>query len=201
MAALGYGVTELPGVYRSDNIYVTHITLLVLNDLRDEPHNALVKAFASRKAEKAKAFGLLRRFWQLSSELLLMLEVLQTIWSLPEGATMNEILTPERVMEIGEEWKQIFLRNLSPEELDAYINPEYKRSLLTAGREEGREEGESALCKTIEQILQRRFEHVPTDVKLLLQHCTLIQLQELVNPALDTVDLDAFLAYIPRRAP
>ena len=58
----------------------------MLNELRDEPHNALLKAFASRQREKAKAFRLLRRFWQLSTELLLIFDVLQTIWSLPEGA-------------------------------------------------------------------------------------------------------------------
>ena len=62
LAALEYATTDLPGVYRSDNLYVAHITILVLNQLRDEPHNALVKAFASRQQEKAKAFRLLRRF-------------------------------------------------------------------------------------------------------------------------------------------
>ncbi|MEZ4864635.1 MAG: hypothetical protein R3C14_25215 [Caldilineaceae bacterium] len=60
---------------------------------------------------------------------------------------MNKVLTPERVMEIREEWKRIFLKNLSPKDLDAYLNPEYKRALLTAGREEGREEGRIRLVQ------------------------------------------------------
>ena len=106
---------------------------------------------------------------------------------------MQEILTPERVREIGEEWKQIFLRNLSPEELDAYIDPAYKRSLLTAGREEGREEGEfTALCRTIKQILQRRFGDLPTTISASLRQHSLADLNKLVNLALDAAHLDEF---------
>jgi hypothetical protein len=190
LATFGYRVTDLPGVYRSDNIYVAHITLLVLNELRDEPHNALVKAFASRPAEKAKAFGLLRRFWQLSAELLLMLEVLQTIWSLPEGATMNEILTPERVMAIGEEWKRIFLSHVSPEDLDAYLNPEYKDAILKAGK-----------IETIERILQRRLGEIPAIVRDRLSQCALDALNDLVNPALDAETWAEFMVALPKQAP
>lgn len=198
LAAFGYEATELPGVYRSQNIYVAHITLLVLNELRDEPHNALVKAFASRQREKAKAFRLLRRFWRLSAELLLMFEVLQAIWSLPEGATMNEILTPERVIEIGQEWKRILLSDLPPEELDAYINPEYKRALLNSGRQEGREEGKLALCHTLEQILQRRLGAVPPTVSARLRQCTPHELNALTNPALDATTWAEFIAALPK---
>jgi len=148
LTSFEYQVTDVPGIYRSPNIYVAHLPL-------------------------------------------------KTIWSLPEGASMNEILTPERVMEIGEEWKQIFLRHLSPEELDAYIDPAYKRSLLTAGREEGREEGEfNALARTIIQILQRRFGDVPPTLSNTLQQSTLARLNELVNAALDAATLDEFQAQL-----
>ena len=133
LVTFGYEATELPGVYRSENIYVAHITLLVLNQLRDESHNALVKAFASRAQEKAKAFRLLRRFWRLSTELLLMFEVLQTIWSLPEGATMNEILTPERVLEIGQEWKRILIQHTPKAELKELLSTELKQELIEQG--------------------------------------------------------------------
>lgn len=194
LAAFGYAPTAQPGVYQSQNVLATEIILLVLNELSPAPHNALVKAFASRKQEKAKAFALLRQFWRLSTELLLMFEVLQTLWSLPEGATMQEILTPERVMAIGEEWMQIFLRNLSPEQLNAYLDPAYKQTLLSAGREEGREE---ALCHTIEQILGRRLGNLPPVVSERLEACTLAQLNTLVNPALDAATWDEFVAALP----
>lgn len=109
---------------------------------------------------------------------------------------MNEILTPERVMEIGEEWKRIFLHNLSPEEIDAYINPEYKQNVI----EQGIEQGEIVMSRTIEQILQRRFGSIPDVVTALLTQCKLAELNDLVNPALDAVDLAAFLSHLPRKA-
>ena len=59
-----------------------------------EPHNAFVKAFASRPAQKAKALATIRQQTDLSDELLGYFEVLRTLWSLPEGAVMNELLTP-----------------------------------------------------------------------------------------------------------
>ena len=67
LAELGFVKTELPGVLRSENIYVRHVTLLILNQLSDTPHNAFVKTFASRQAEKRKAFGLLNSFTGLST--------------------------------------------------------------------------------------------------------------------------------------
>ena len=201
LAAFGYEKTELPGVYRSPNIYVAHITLLALNELRDEPHNALVKAFASRSKEKAKAFRLLRRFWKLSAELLLLLKILQAVWALPEGATMSEILTPERVLELGQEWKRLLLSDLPPEELDAYVNPDYKRALLNSGREEGREEGEKlGKLETLAHILQHRLGEMPATVSERLSHCTVNELNALVNPALDATTWAEFLVALPKAA-
>jgi hypothetical protein len=43
-----YKLAEQSGVYRSDNVMLETLPLLVLNELRDEPHNAFVKSFASR---------------------------------------------------------------------------------------------------------------------------------------------------------
>jgi len=117
----GYEQTDLPGFYRSNIIYARHIPLLVLNQLRDEPHNALTKIFASRKKEKAKAFLSLQKLEGLPSELLNVLEALWTLWSLPEGTNMNEILTPERVLEMSKEWKSFMFQQLSAEEADIYL--------------------------------------------------------------------------------
>jgi hypothetical protein len=62
LTELGFVQTDLPGVMRGENIYVHHVTLLILNQLRDMPHNAFVKTFASRQVEKRKAFALLNNF-------------------------------------------------------------------------------------------------------------------------------------------
>lgn len=106
---------------------------------------------------------------------------------------------------VNPDYKRTLLSNLPPEELDAYINPDYKRTLLTAGREagreEGREEGEAALCNTLEQILQRRLGAVPPSVSDQLRQYTLGELNSLVNAALDAATWAEFLAALPTPAP
>ncbi|MCE7980680.1 MAG: hypothetical protein DYG89_05765 [Caldilinea sp. CFX5] len=44
----------------------------------------------------------------------------------------------------------------------------------------------------IEQILQRRLGDIPPTVRDRLRHCTLTQLNTLVNPALDAATWDEF---------
>ncbi len=124
LQAFGYVETSLLGVLHSNQ---------VINELRDVPHNAFVKAFASRTTQKEKAFSQIERIGQLSSELLTYFEVLRVIWSLPEGANMNEVLTPERVLEIGEEWTRMLIQNLSEEKLNELIAPEYKQGFIEQG--------------------------------------------------------------------
>ena len=41
-----------PGVYHSKNTFLEDILLILLNELSDEPHNAWIKCFASKKKEK-----------------------------------------------------------------------------------------------------------------------------------------------------
>lgn len=141
LSAFEYGHTDVSGICGSANIYVAHIQILILNQLEDEPYNALVKTFASRMPEKNKAFNLLRQFWTLSSDLSTLLEALRIAWSLPEGAIMDSIFTPERVLEMGEIWKQTLLESLSDDELESYINPTYKKKVLNQGIEQGIEQG------------------------------------------------------------
>ena len=197
LAAFEYTATDLPGVYRSTNRYVGHVTLLVLNQLRAEPWNALVKTFASRRSEKNKAFALLQKSWQLPLELSVMLDGLQTIWSVAEEIKMSEALTIERVMQIGEESKRLLLRHLSPEELDAYINPDYKRKLQSEGIEQGIEQGKLAMYRTLSEILKHRLGEMPTAIDEQLRACTLVQLNTLVNPALDATTWEEFAAALP----
>lgn len=60
LEAFGYEASEQAGVYYSTQALGQHIPLVVLNELSDAPHNAYVKAFASRAREKAKAFSAIR---------------------------------------------------------------------------------------------------------------------------------------------
>jgi len=193
LADFEYTATDLPGVYHSTNRYVEHVTLLVLNQLRAEPWNALVKTFASRRSEKNKAFVLLQEAWQLPLELSMMLDGLQTIWAVAEEIKMSEALTIERVMQIGKESKRLLLRHLSPEELDAYLSPDYKRKLQREGIEQG-------IYRTLSEILRRRLGAMPLAVDERLRVCTLAQLNTLVNPALDAATWEEFAAHLPALA-
>ncbi len=52
----GYRETKYCGVYKSDHAVISRADLLVLNELSDEPHNAPLKCFASRRSEIQKAY-------------------------------------------------------------------------------------------------------------------------------------------------
>jgi hypothetical protein len=141
LASFGYTLSALPGVYTNAEELLNHIPLLVLNGLSDDAHNAFVKAFASRPAQKAKALATIRQQTDLSDELLGYFEVLRTLWSLPEGAAMNEVLTPERVVEIGREWKRILFQHATADELNEMLSPESKQKLNERGVQQAFNEG------------------------------------------------------------
>ena len=65
----GYQATEQAGIYRSDNIFIKELPLILLNELSDEAHNVFFKLFASRMTVKRSAVRSLRRWWlaQLSA--------------------------------------------------------------------------------------------------------------------------------------
>lgn len=155
LESFGYTLSSLPGVYTNAQELLNHIPLLVLNELRDEAHNAFVKAFASRPAQKAKALATIRQQTELSDELLGYFEVLRTLWALPEGATMNEILTPERVVEIGREWKRILFQHATADELKEMLSPESKQKLI-----------EQEVERSIEQRLEQGINQKTRDIVL-----------------------------------
>ena len=136
----GYVESTVPGLFHSEQVLSKHVPLIVLNKLSNEPYNVFVKAFGSNGTQKRKAFDLLRQMQLLPKPLLAYFDGLRTIWSLPEGVNMDEILTPERVMEYGERWLET-LQTLPPETLDAIVPAEYKQSVLQQGRERGIEQG------------------------------------------------------------
>lgn len=72
-----------------------------------------------------------------------------------------------------------------------------KQEILQKGIEKGIEKGRVAFQSTIEQLLRTRFGNVSTEISAALTNCTLDQLQSLINPALDSPDLEAFLAKVP----
>jgi hypothetical protein len=130
---LGYRATAWPGVYRSRKVLVQRIMLISLNELANLPHNAFFKCFASRRAEKRKAFATLKQAslvpW-ITTPLNWFLEGLWKYWfAITERGdeTMQTELTPEQVTKMGKQWGEmwgeIFLSRLTIEERLAGVEP------------------------------------------------------------------------------
>ena len=102
------------------------VSLLVLNELSDRPHNAYIKCFASRMKEKKAAFRMLKRqnIGSFSLKLLWLFQGLWNHWFSKGGDLMNQELTPEQVIEMGKMWGDVYLSTLNPEELLKKFGPE-----------------------------------------------------------------------------
>jgi hypothetical protein len=121
----GYKPAEQPGVYRSDNAMLEAFPLLVLNELRDEPHNVFVKSFASRYLARKAALETLRGvgLQAFSPTVQTVLSLIWRQWTMNTGEMELEI-TPEQIIELSKQWQQIMLASLSPEEVLPYFKPE-----------------------------------------------------------------------------
>ncbi len=118
LAEYGYEeVMGLPGVYRSRYPMVSRVTVLMLNELRDEPHNAFMKCFASRATEKRKAFRALMGmgFSVLSNSLWMFLAGLRRAM-LGRGDEEMKVITPDDVMALGKQMQEMLLESMSVEE-------------------------------------------------------------------------------------
>ena len=114
----GWHPADKPGIYKSRNPLAESVTLLLLNELADTPHNAWLRCFASRKQEKKSAFATLmgRGFSSFSHQLQWFLEGLLHHWFATGGENMETEITPDDVMWIGKKWQQAVLSGLRPEE-------------------------------------------------------------------------------------
>ena len=113
------------GVYRSPLPLLRRIWLLVLNELPASPHNAFVKLFASRDQEREAASAALDAATATDSPPVQDYVMgLQRTLALKGEHSMTEILTPEKIMEIGEEIRQRVLETATPEEKLAGLDPE-----------------------------------------------------------------------------
>lgn len=124
LAEWGYRERQ-DGVYRSPLPLLRRIWLLVLNDLPPSPNNAFVKLFASRGPERAAAYAALDSPTITESVPLhaYMMGLQQTLELKGEG-DMAELLTPDRIMKIGEEIRQRVLETATPEEKLAGLGPQ-----------------------------------------------------------------------------
>ncbi len=130
----GYRRTEKNGVYRSGNALLKKIAILSLNELSNAPHNAFVKCFASRKAQKKSAFDALRHqgLEAFHVRFQWFMEGLWHYWFTVKGINMKPTeLTPEQVTEFGRIWTETILASLPIEEVLARYKPEEILSAFT----------------------------------------------------------------------
>ncbi len=128
---LGYLPTELAGVYQSQSHVMEEVLLLVANELANEPHNALVKCFASRSEEQKKAFDQLEKGvqqWGLP-KLENFLSGLYKYYAIKRKELMKYEMTPDDVAELGKVFGSRFLASLSPEERLEGLSPEDQEKL------------------------------------------------------------------------
>ena len=122
----GWGYEEMQkGVYRSPLPLLRRVWLLALNDLPPTPHNAFVKLFASREQEREAAFGALAvPEVTISPQLHAYVFGLQETLEVKGESNMAEMLTPDKIMEIGEKIRQRVLETATPEEKLAGLDPQ-----------------------------------------------------------------------------
>ncbi len=120
--AYGYDNMLYPGVYNSQNRYEKRIQLISLNELADEPYNAVFKLFATHRKEKQKAFELLEQSRNVASIPPGLKSLLSGLLTLGEQ-DMNQELTPEQVREIGQIWGKAYLSTVPLKERLAGANP------------------------------------------------------------------------------
>ena len=122
------------GVYRSQLPLLRRVWLLVLNELDPQPHNAYVKIFASRAEERETAFALLdipvvEETADLQSYILGLRSTMEAIGE----SQMSQELTPEKIMEIGEQVREFVLETTKPENVGETLR---RRILETTSPEE-----------------------------------------------------------------
>ena len=131
----GYKIRVQPGVYKSDQIMLNHITLISLNELPDELHNAWTTCLASKKRKRLKAFQILKSqgFKFISNEFKWFLSDLwQGISTIGDDDMALNNLSPQEIEDFGKMWGDVLLptipleerlKGLKPEERLVGINP------------------------------------------------------------------------------
>lgn len=132
----GYQTTQQAGVWVNRYPILTDVTLLLLNDLSDAPHNLPLKCFASKQREKRKAYHAIHHnhLPDMSEELEY---TLMGLWALlsNEGhlfMSNKPVLTPDAVKQLGKQYIQHIISRLPAEERLAGLPAEERLAGLPA---------------------------------------------------------------------
>jgi hypothetical protein len=121
----GYHIQVQPGVYQSDNIAFSHITLISLNELPDKLHNAWVMCLASKQLKRLKAFNLLKSegFDLIPKPFKWFLAELWQLISIKGDDDMTLDLSPQQIEDMGQMWGDVLLPTIPLEKRLAGANP------------------------------------------------------------------------------
>ncbi len=123
----GYIIHQQPGVYQTEQTAINHITLISLNELTDELHNAWITCVASKKLKRLKAFNILKSqgFKLISKDFKWFLSDLwQHISTKGDDDMALNNLSPQEIKEFGKMWGDVLLPTLSVEERLKGLKPE-----------------------------------------------------------------------------
>ena len=122
----GYKIRVQPGVYKSDNITLNHITLISLNELPDVLHNAWTTCLASKKRKRLKAFQILQsQGFKLISKTLkrFLIELWQRISTKGDDDMVLNNLSSQEIEEFSQMWGDVYLSTIPLEERLVGVNP------------------------------------------------------------------------------
>lgn len=176
LTRFNYRQAEQPGVYITDQPLLEKVVLLVLNELRDAPHNEFLRLFASRQAVRQQTIDEVVRqpiadwpeaFWSL-------LFGLQRIYQLEETAMKRE-MTVDDVMAMGAELRRRAIVSAAPEELSDELRKQVIANAAPEDRLAGLAPEErlaglapeemAALLRQIERLLTQQVQTQPTHRK------------------------------------
>ncbi len=125
-----YETSAIAGVYQSKQPLLDRVQVIVLNQLQFTPHNAFVQCFASQRRVYRSAFERIQEFGQE--------QLSDTLWELVAGlhkqrdrkesvmtkVKQEEVLTAEKLMQIGRETRKFVLATLPLEQRLAGLTAE-----------------------------------------------------------------------------
>ncbi len=131
----GYTIQLQSGVYKSEQIAFNHITLISLNELADELHNAWITCVASKELKRLKAFNILKfqGFKLIPKDFRWFLSDLwQHISTKGDYDMALKNLTPQQIEEFGKMWGEALLPTIPVEERLKSLKPEERLMGLKA---------------------------------------------------------------------
>ncbi|ETR74693.1 MAG: hypothetical protein OMM_00024 [Candidatus Magnetoglobus multicellularis str. Araruama] len=125
---IGYGPTEIKGVYASQEILAHPLKIISLNELTEEKYNLWIKLFSSKKKQRLSVLKKILSLGKktLSRGLLIILMKIIKLWNAIGEITMQEINKDvfDDSLDVDEEMIALFLTMMGPKRVLKQFKPE-----------------------------------------------------------------------------